>query len=198
MSVEAANPTSPPTAPRKRGCFFYGAIALVLSALIFVGGIFAALWWIQRPVKPVELSEGEKQEIQAKVEQVQQPENRYQAGDKVVTFTERELNGLLNEHTDLGETLKFEVDADALNAYISYRMPEDSLMLPGKMIKGRARLEVIFDKQDPQLKIQDVTVYGISVPNAWIGGLKDRNLARELFGRDAGSPFLQGVKDPWR
>ncbi len=178
---------SPPvdkTPPKKRrGCFFYGAITAVLCVLIFVGGFAAAIWWIQRPVEPVVLTASEKQEVQAKVEQLQPPaESSYQPGKKTISFTEHELNGLLNEHTELGEALKFEIEKDSINAHIVHTLPPDSPILAGKTLRGRAQMELVFEESRPRLVIKDVTFYGISLPNAWLGGVKDRDLINDLSG----------------
>ncbi len=190
---------APTQAAKKRGCFFFAFWGLLAGVVIFCAGIAATLWWMQRPVTPVQLSEDELNEVEVKVEQLQASSHpdggasRYEAGGKHVEFTEHELNGLLNEHTDLADRLKFEIDRDALNAYVNIPIPEDSAILPGKTLKMRARLDVNFDTDQPELRVADVTIYGFSIPNAWLGGVKERNLARELFGADYSSS-LSGIK----
>jgi len=41
--------------------------------------------------------------------------------------------------------------------------------------------------------IDDLTIWGISLPNEWLGGLKGRNLFAELLGPEAGGE-LPGVE----
>lgn len=193
-------PPTPTQPAKKRGCFFFAFWGLLAAGVIFCAGIAATLWWLQRPVTPVQLSETELETMQGKVEQLhasslpekEQP-SRYEPGGKHIEFTERELNGLLNEHTELADRLKFQIDRDALNAYLNVPIPEDSAILPGKTLKMRARLEVNFNTEHPELRVADVTIYAISIPDAWLGGIKQRNLATELFGTDKQS-VLSGIK----
>lgn len=190
-------PPTPAPPAKKRGCFFFAFWGGLAAAVVFCAGIAATLWWMQRSITPVELTESEKQDVQEKIEQIQEPESRYQAGGKSISFTERELNGLLNEHTGYGDRLKFEIDRDAINAYLVIDIPEDSAILAGKTIRMRGRLRAVFSNSDPQLLIEDITVYGISIPNAWLGEIKHRNLADDLFGKPGpeGQAVLRGIRD---
>ncbi|QQL45777.1 hypothetical protein [Sulfuriroseicoccus oceanibius] len=194
-------PPPVPAAPRRRGCFFYAVLAVIGAAIVFVLGISATLWWLQRPIKPVELSAKESEVVEEKLTNLQEPESRYEEGSKNMVFTEREINGLINEHTELGDTLRIELDPDAVNAYLAVPIPEDSAILPGKQFKARARIEVELEDLDngltrPRLEIADVTVYGISLPNAWLGGIKGKDLGRELFGGGRDSQLvIQGVEE---
>jgi hypothetical protein len=46
----------------------------------------------------------------------------------------------------------------------------------------------------PYLILVDVTVFGLSLPQAWLGGLKGQNLLSEVMGERNGTPVLQGIK----
>ena len=39
-----------------------------------------------------------------------------------------------------------------------------------------------------------VTVFGVSLPKAWLGGLKGENLIGQAVGERNGSPVLRGIK----
>jgi len=46
----------------------------------------------------------------------------------------------------------------------------------------------------PYAILEDVTIFGLSLPQAWLGGLKGQNLLSEVIGERHGTPVLQGIK----
>lgn len=142
--------------------------------------------WLNRPIRPVELSAEEWVAVEAKVEALQPangpPEPSYERGSKEILLTERELNGLLNEHTSLGDKLKFELATDAIHARLETDLDPDLPLVGGKRLKARARFIVKTEEGIPSLAIDDVTVWGVSLPNDWLGQLKGRDLFGEILG----------------
>ena len=49
----------------------------------------------------------------------------YVPGSKALKITEREINGLLNANTDLGQSVRLEFAKDAVNAYVAVPIPKD-------------------------------------------------------------------------
>jgi hypothetical protein len=124
-----------------------------------------------------------------------EPDRIYVPGSKQLRITERELNGLLNANTDLGNTVRFELGRDAINAYVVAPIPDDVPMLGGKMFRARGRFRVsITEGSAPYAVLEDVTVFGLSLPKAWLGGIKGENLLADAVGRRDGQPALRGVK----
>ena len=124
-----------------------------------------------------------------------EPDRPYQPGSKTLRLTEREINGLLNENTDLGEKLRIEFGRDAINAYLAVRVPEDSPVAAGRMIRARGRFRVSLGEDGKAFAVlEDVTVFGLSLPKAWLGGIKGQNLLDDVARRKDGSPILQGLK----
>ena len=119
----------------------------------------------------------------------------YVPGSKVFKLTEREVNGLLNANTDLGKSVRLEFAQDAVNAYLAVRIPEDFPVGGGKMFRARGRFRVsIGNGGAPYAILDDVTVFGLSLPKAWLGGLKGENLISDAVGERNGSPILRGIK----
>lgn len=155
--------------------------AIAAAVLLAAGGF--ALWWVNRPIQPVTLSPAEKQRVEEKVAAVrEEPDRGYVPGSREIIFTERELNGLLHAQTQLGERLRFEFAKDAIHARIDTELDEDLPLLGGRRLKGRARFLVSQDEAGARLVLDDVTLWGVSLPNDWLGGIKGRDLIGEVFG----------------
>jgi len=157
----------------------------MLAILIAViGGLW---WWHNRPIRPVELSAEEKAVVQAKVEAIQKPaEPTYEKGSKDIILSERELNGLLNQNTTLGDSLRFELVTNAIHARIESDLDPDLPVIGGKRLKARARFLVGDIPGKPALVLDDLTVWGISLPNDWLGGLKGQDLLGQALGGGIG------------
>ena len=119
----------------------------------------------------------------------------YVPGSKVLKLTEREINGLLNANTDLGKSVRLEFARDAINAYVAVPIPQDFPVYGGKMFRARGRFRVsLGNDATPYAILEDVTVFGLSLPKAWLGGLKGENLIGQAMGERNGKPVLQGIK----
>lgn len=191
----------PPEAPARRKTKRLKVLVLVLVPLLVLGGLF---WWINRPIRPVVLTPPELELVEAKVGAIQAGERReeirvdvggpvYEKGRKEIVLTERELNGLLNENTTLGESLRFELADGAVHARVEMDLDPDLPVAGGKRLKARARFLVGAGDGPPELVLDDVTVWGVSLPNDWLGGIKGMNLFGEVFG--TGGRGIPGVEE---
>jgi hypothetical protein len=123
------------------------------------------------------------------------PQRFYMPGGKVLQLTEREINGLLNQNTDLGKSVRLEFDQDAINAYLAVRIPQDFPIGGGKMFRARGRFRVsLGNGGKPYAILEDVTVFGVSLPKAWLGGIKGENLLGEAMTGNDQAPVLKGIK----
>jgi hypothetical protein len=173
-------PSAPPALPKRgNSCLIKGVIGLLVLALI-LGGLW---WWFNRPIQPVVLTAQEKVAVEAKVEAIQKPtEPKYEKGSKEIILTERELNGLLNENTTLGKTVSFELATNAVHARVETDLDPDLPVVGGKHLKARARFLVSEEPGRASLILDDVTVWGVSLPNDWLAGMKGRDLLGEVLG----------------
>jgi hypothetical protein len=197
---------------------------LLALLLVIVATVAITIWWIQRPIKPVVLSAQEKATVDEKLRLASEnapalPPGRrpadnpqsspspsatsadrtldrpYVPGSKVFKLTEREINGLLNANTDLGKTVRLEFAKDAINAYIAVPIPKDFPVGGGRMFRARSRFGLSLGNDGaPYAVLEDVTVFGLSLPKAWLGGLKGENLLGEATGQRNGKPVLRGIK----
>ena len=202
---DPSDAASTPVKKSRSGC------KILLLLLLLVGiGLGGLWWWHNRAITPVELSADETAVIEKKLEAIHpdladsRPElgpggsdveldspPTYEKGKSEITITERELNGLLHQQTKLGESVSFELVDGAVHARVAADLDQDVPIIGGKNLKARARFFAQTRDGVPELILDDLTVWGISVPNDWLGGLKGKNLLDEIFGD---GPQLSGVK----
>jgi hypothetical protein len=119
----------------------------------------------------------------------------YVPGSKALKLTEREINGLLNQNTDLGKSVRLEFAQDAINAYLAVRIPDDFPVGGGKMFRARGRFRVsLGNGGEPYAILEDVSVFGLSLPKAWLGGIKGENLLGDAMGEHKQWRGIKGVK----
>ena len=166
---------------------------VIIVTLIFLAvGLTAggAKWYINKQNTPVVLTTAEKDAVELRIEAAQ-----YEPGINSLVLTEREINGLINEHTNLGEELKIKLAKGALHARVNTTLDQDFPILGGKTVKARARFLVEANEINPTFVLDDLTVYGVSVPNAWLGELKGKNLLASLTGGVEDNAFSRGIED---
>lgn len=112
-----------------------------------------------------------------------------------VTFTEREVNSLLAKNTDLARKVAIDLGQDLVSLKILVPVDPDFPMLGGKTLRVRAGAELAYRDGRPIVKLRGVSIMGVPVPNAWLGGLKNIDLVSE-FGGDSGfwKTFAEGVE----
>ena len=190
----------PPPVPKRKSCLVPVLIGIIVVLLAVIG----AVWWHNRPIKPVQLTAQEKVVVQQKVEAIQQVEKpadpakpaepTYEKGKKEIVLTERELNGLLNEHTALGQKLKLELATDAVHARYETDLDPDVPIVGGKKLKARARFLVKTTEGVPSLVLDDLTLWGVSLPNEWLGQLKGKDILAEILGGGKGGK-IAGIEE---
>ncbi len=200
MVSETSDDQTPPELPatgvpplrRKSSCL---PIAIILILLV-VGGAAGAYFWYNRPIDPVELSEQEFETVEAKIGRLEVDPNEpeYIPGTKEIVLTERELNGLLNRNTNLGETLRLTLATDEIHARIETDMDEDLPVVGGRKLKAKARFLVKSVEGTPSLVLDDLTVWGASLPNDWLGGMKGQDLLGEIFGSGGGLGGIEEIR----
>ncbi|TLD68234.1 hypothetical protein FEM03_23795 [Phragmitibacter flavus] len=177
---------------------------LLIVSCVFFGvtgvGAASAAWWYQYNLntpsfKPVQLSLAEQKEVAEKIAAL---ENEPEPSDpaKTIILNEREINGYL-EQQGFGETVKVNINKSGLGATILAPVDESVPLFGGRTL----RLKVAFNTQLNEdkrfaLSLADVSVSGISLPNAWLGNIKGLNLLDgESNGEIAGlRAFAAGVK----
>ena len=99
-----------------------------------------------------------------------------------ITFTERELNGLLANNTDLAQKMAIDLSTDLVSLRLLLPVDPDFPILGGKTLRVRAGAELAYRNDKPVVALKGVSVMGIPIPNAWLGGLKHIDLMQEFGG----------------
>ena len=112
-----------------------------------------------------------------------------------INFTERELNALLAKNTDLAKKLAIDLSDNLISAKLLLPVDEDFPILGGKILRVKAGVVFAYDKGKPIVILKGVTIMGVPIPNAWLGGIKNIDLVEE-FGSDTGfwKSFSDGVE----
>ncbi|SFM96880.1 arginine N-succinyltransferase [Marinobacter pelagius] len=209
MSETTEDKTAAP-APAKKGFsgwHVFGIVVLTIVATIGVG-----YWWLSHYVfpekfDPVTLNASEQDSLNNKLNtlgidtQGGKSERRLQpvpyseeGASREVRFSERELNGMLANNTDLAQRLAVDLSDDLLSALLLVPLEENFPVLGGRTLRVNAGVELSFANGRPLVKLRGVSVMGVPIPNAWLGNLKNVDLVNE-FGADPGfwQSFAAGV-----
>ena len=192
-----------------------------LFFLVFVIAVFTSILtvWIStfyffpKQFKPVELNKSESRTLAEKLERLD-PDKRSQTpavskgGDGLppekytedpasrhVVFTERELNALLAKNTDLAEKLAIDLSDNLASAKLILPLDPDLPILGGKTLKLAAGLELRYENAKPVVILRGISLWGVPLPNSWIGGMKNVDLVKE-FGGESGfwKAFADGIE----
>ena len=114
------------------------------------------------------------------------------AGSREIKFTERELNAMVAKNTELADKVAIDLAQDMVSIKLLIPFDPDFPVLGGKTVKARAGAELAYRDGRPVVKLKGVSLMGVPMPNAWLGGLKNIDLINE-FGNDEG--FWKGFAD---
>ena len=192
---------------------------IVLGTILITAAV--TFWAVRtyiyaKDFKPVELSVEEQHELNGKLrvlgyqpepvvtesaEETDQKWLRPEAYDETgarreVTFSERELNALIAKDQQLARKLAVDLSDDLVSVRLLVPVDPDFPLLGGKTLRVAAGVEMAYKTERPRVMLKGVSVMGVPLPNAWLGGLKNVDLIGE-FGDEQGfwSSFAQGVED---
>lgn len=197
-------------------------LSIILVTVLFtIGGTYWVVktYVFAREFKPVELSASEERALETKLRalgyevDVHQPGRKPEPNPEIdkdgflkperyteagavreVSFNERELNALLAKNTNLAKKLAIDLSDDLVSARLLVPLEPDFPVLGGKTLRVTAGVEMAYQGQKPVIVLKGVSIMGVPLPNAWLGGLKNIDLVRE-FGADEGfwKAFSDGV-----
>lgn len=212
-----------PNPAHKRGFRAIHILWIVLATILLTA---AATYWVVRTYvyakdfTPVQLSQSEQQVLNAKLKQLGyqpgpiaettrqsrpkesdeqwlRPERYSEAGARrEVNFSERELNAMVANNQDLAKKLAIDLGDDLVSARLLLPVDKDFPILGGKTLRVSTGVEMAFRDAKPVVILKGVSIMGVPIPNAWLGGLKHIDLISE-FGDGQGfwAAFAEGVEN---
>ncbi|MGL1832090.1 hypothetical protein ACKVEX_00640 [Rhodocyclaceae bacterium SMB388] len=210
-------PDTPSPAPRRIGCFAVSALLLfAVAASVLVTLFVARTWLFPKPFQPVTLSTTERLTLEHKLDALARtdepgiapadpepgdgplrPERyRERPEDRVIHFSQRELNAMIARNPDLADRLALHLSDDLLSATMLITLPHDLPVMAGQTVRVATGLRLRHEQGRPVVVIDGVSVMGVPLPSAWLGGLKGRDLVGlQSGGGGFWSSFGDGVRD---
>ncbi|MFC1572687.1 arginine N-succinyltransferase [Candidatus Eisenbacteria bacterium] len=178
-------------------------IVLIVLILLAAGGFWLVKTYaFPSDFKPVVLKAQEEQQLDAKLSALDpkaalEPEPYSEEGaDRTIRLTERELNALLAKNTDLAHRVALDLSTDLISAKILIPMEEDFPVLGGKTLRVKAGVEFAYGGGRPIVKLKGVSIWGVPLPNEWLGGMKNIDLVEQYGDQDGfWRTFAAGVDD---
>lgn len=122
------------------------------------------------------------------------PERYSEEGaSREVTFTEREINALLANNTDLASKVAIDLSPNLISARIIVPIDPDMPVLGGKTLRMSAGLELSFKSRRPVVVVRGVSLWGVPLPNAWLGNIKNVDLIQAYGDEGFWKAFAAGI-----
>ena len=197
---------------KKRGCLGTLGIILITCIVSVVVSVLAVNYFLfPGKLNPVELSQNEESKLNSKLkkfglptlpsdnntETALQPEPYSEVGaSREINFSEKELNAMLAKNTELADQIAIDLSENLASAKMVIPLDPDFPILGGKTLKVNTGTELSYANGRPTVVLKGVKVWGVPIPNAWLGNLKNVDLIKE-FGGDEGfwKSFADGVDD---
>jgi hypothetical protein len=81
-----------------------------------------------------------------------------------------------------------------MSAKLLVPVDEDFPFMGGQILKVRAGMELAYRDNRPIVILKGISIMGVPIPNAWLGGMKNIDLV-EYYGNESGfwKAFADGV-----
>lgn len=197
--------TMPPLVRQQHnGWRTFGIIVITMAVTLAVGYWAATTWLFPTEFKPVVLNQKQQQTLDKKIsllggssrssenEAIEAEAYSEVGASREVEFSERELNALLAKNTELANKLAIDLSDNLVSARLLVDVDPDFPILGGKTIKVTGGMELRLIGSKPSAVLKGISVWGVPLPNAWIGNIKNVDLVQE-FGEAGG--FWQAIND---
>jgi hypothetical protein len=88
------------------------------------------------------------------------------------------------------------LSGDLVSVKLLVPLEEDFPILGGRVVKLRAGVGLTYRAGRPVVVVKGVSVMGVPIPNAWLGGIKNRDLVQEYGGEEGfWKSFADGVEN---
>ena len=189
--MQYARVTGQSNPPKKRGCFFYGCLALAVAGLFCVAVIAAVYFYVRSVINTyTSTTPALLEKVEYPAAQMDALKGRLQAFKKALdggkesaelVLTADDLNALLSQEPQLRGKLFVRIEDDKLKGEISMPLPDvGPLKLKGRYLNGAAVFRVTLAASVLDVRLNDVLVQNKPLPAVILKELKGRNLAQEF------------------
>ncbi len=196
--------TDPTQTPKRRGCFFYGCVSMVV--LSFIGVVLAVVLFLNAPrfltrlalpytdtapvqLERVEVSPAELKALQERIAAFQEALQGQKTSQELV-LTDHDLNALISNDPNLKEfrdKLLVSIEGNAIRGKVSWPLSDwGPLRLKGRYLNGDVAFRVSLQDGHLGVFIDDIQVKGQPLPKPLLSRLKAEDLA-EGFQSDPGA-----------
>ena len=203
------------TTPHKSRSIWQILGLMLLTVLLSVGITTWVVYLMLFPsdFTPVTLSHSEEQRLEQKLKRFEglQPSARSRPQGKTtltperyseegasreISLSEKELNALLAQNTDLSHRFAIDLSDNLASGKLLIPLDPDFPLLGGKTVKISAGMEMRYADGKPVIILKGVSIWGVPLPNAWLGNAKNIDLIQE-FGNNRGfwKAFADGVEN---
>ncbi|AGA32946.1 hypothetical protein TVNIR_1273 [Thioalkalivibrio nitratireducens DSM 14787] len=187
------NPPQIPGRPSGAGWW----VAALLALLLVAAGVW--IWYLlSGPAPAPALSAAEERILDEKLDRLRTsvreapaPMHRTEAGPgnaerpeiyredperRRIEFSERELNALIARDPALAGRAAVRLSPDQVSASFRVDLPEELLLFGGRSVRVQTGLQLLTRDERVQARLVGVSVAGVPLPDAWLGGLKGEDL----------------------
>ena len=201
--TEPTEQPMPAKAPRN-GWRTFGIVVITMVITLGVGYWAVKTYMFPTEFTPVTLNQKEQQQLEQKLERLGghtpsakkptlKPEAYSEVGaSREIKLSEKELNALLANNTELASKLAIDLSDNLASAKLLIDMDPEFPVLGGKTVKVTAGMELGVTNGKPRAVLKGVSVWGVPLPNAWLGNMKNTDLIQE-FGQAGG--FWQAINE---
>jgi len=203
---------SPRPRPRGRALKIFGIAILVV--------IILSAWWVKRNLyasefTPTVLNAKEQKVLDDKLALIDYAASRSggkghratsgkltpkpyseEGANREIRITERELNSLIARDRRTAERVAIDLSRDLVSVEMIIPVKDDVPVLGGKTLRVSFGLILGYERGKPVVALKGISIGGVPLPNAWLGGLKGVNLVDE-YSEPGGfwDLFAAGVED---
>lgn len=205
LKATKSAPTKPEKISKPRNVWRTLAIIVITVALVLgLGYWVTAAYLFPTSFTPVELDQKQQEQLNQKLKRLSRdkPSSTQQSlepeaysetdASREIYFSEKELNALLHRNTNLADKLAIDLSENLASAKLLLDVHPDFPVLGGKTIKVSGGMELQLTAGSLNVSLKGISVWGIPLPNAWLGNMKEVDLIRE-FGQSGG--FWQAVNE---
>jgi hypothetical protein len=192
---ETAVPAASQAHPKRNPVLITLAVILGLAGVAAAaGGLWIKHTFYPSAITPVSLTATEQQAFEGKLQALNDPASADEAS-RTLVINEREVNAYLAKQ-ELGESVQVKFGEGSVSAAIILTAPEDFPVFPNQKIRLRFTFGTSLSAEHKlSLKLDDLSLGGISLPNSWIGDIKGVDLVAENVESDpALQKFLAGIQ----